>query len=83
MKSLLPTRCIIIVFMYCDSIATIDIAQLGYLKVHQLEESLAAKIVNLVSGFIIVTCKFNTVTLNKCTHLTCPKGYSSINLSCV
>ena len=81
MKSLLSTRCIIIVFMHCDSMAAIDIiAKLGQFKRHQLERSLAAKIINLVFGFIIITCKFNTVTLSKCTNLTCPKGSSSINL---
>ena len=29
----------------------------------------------LISGFIIITYKFNTATLNKRTNLTCPEGF--------
>ena len=35
---------------------------------------------SLISRFIIISCKFNAVTLNKRTNLTCPKWSSSINM---
>ena len=59
------------------------IPQLRWLETRQLQVSLVAEIIRLISGFIIITCKFNTVTLNKRTNLTCPKGSSWINMSCI
>ena len=39
--------------------------------------------IGLIFGFIMVTYKFNTVTLNKSTNELVPKGSSTIDMACI